>query len=502
MDFKSSQLSLTSLAQKGVLYCHEQLTDSPAINGVVSRVAALALSPAAALDFAFHVAATPLSLLYSIGKSIVLRKADFSLPWQHLQRIREAVFPILLGTLGGIIHPYAGIYFTEPKDKHIAGGILLSNTKNHSDIVVSPVSAFEEVHDIMQGASKRLKFPEEYSKHVKSLASWERPLEQVQSAEVFDLKIRAKRMRAIYNCIDATNLTVSAKETCKRVSLIVYPILAALDIAWTVGSAALMLGFGAIQFFGIKSPAYLETTSSPVFHVYSIARIMMTVVSSIVGFGVSLADPEKGLEYSSTSSNKYKLIETLLYPILKRANREIKALEDRERLLLPIVLQNGNDSYEEDILPSRNSHMTYLLIEKTGEAYSAELIERGSLHGIIKDLSLEDVSKIARDSLRLRYFSSNIDRSERIPHHFQKTGEMIDLGNQGAFTNCVITNLFAVFDVMNSRDGGDKKEHHERTTHFRQKSMDRYDHYQFDFFPFAPMEVIVKEILDLKSKKI
>lgn len=502
MDFKSSQLSLTSLVQKGVLYCHEELTDSPAINAVVSRIAALTLSPTATIDLAFHVVATPISLLYAIGKSIITWNADFSLPWQHLQRLRETAFPIIFGTIGGIVHPYAGIYFTEPKDKHIAGGILLSNTVNHRDIVVSPVSAFEEIHDIMQSCPEHTKFPKEYINHVKSLANWEEAFEIVQSAEILDIKVKKRGMQAIYNLIDSGKLSDQAKKICKRVSLIAYPILAAIDITWTVGSAAFLLGVGALQYFGFKSPAYLETTNSPVFHVYSIARVIMTVASSIIGFSVSLIDPEKGFEYSSSSSNKYRLIETLLFPIFKRANREIKALKEGERLLLPIVLQNGNDHYENDLLPSKISHMTYLLVEKTGYSYSTELIERGSLHGIIKNLYYEEVCKVTRDCLRLRYFSSNIDRSDRLPYLFQKTDELPDLGNQGAFKNCVITNLFAAFDVMNHRDGGDHDEHHARITKFKQKSIDRYDHYQYDFFPFAPMEGIVNEIFDLKSKKI
>lgn len=502
MDFKSSQVSLTSLAQRAVLYCHEELTDSPTINAIVSRIAAIALSPAAALDLAFHLIVTPISVLYAIGKSVVIREADFSLPWQHIQRIREAVFPLLFGTAAGIVHPYAGIYFTKPADKHIAGGILLSNTTKQNDIVVSPTSAFDEVHDIMHSSSTGMKFPIEYAHHVKTLATWERPLEMVQSTEVFDLKLRYRGMKAIDKTIDTSDLSTPLRDISKKVALVAYLALAALDIAWTVASAAVMLGIGVVQLFGAKAPAYLETTSSPVFHVYSIARIVMTVVSSIVGLGVSILDPEKGLEYSYSSSSKFKLVETLLFPILKRANREIKALGEGERLMLPIVLQNDSESYENDILPSRNSHMTYLLIEKNGESYSLELIERGNHHGITSGITYKEASKIARDCLRLRYFSTKSDRYELLPSIFKKSDELINLGTQGSFNNCVITNLFAAFDVLNDRDGGDMDLLHEKTKHFRQRAMDRYDYFQYDFFPFAPMDAVIEEILELKSKKI
>ena len=502
MDIKTSQISITSLAQKAVLDSNEELTNSPSINAVVSRIAALALSPAAALDLAIHIIATPLSFIYSIGKSVVLRKADFTLPWQHFQRIREAIFPIIFGTVGGIIHPYAGIYFTEPKAKHIAGGILLSNSKSQNNIVVSPISAYEEIHGIMNTTSKDMYFPNEYIQHVKALSTWEKPLEMVQAVEMFDLKLTKRGMSSLYNVIDRVNAKPETRHLAKKISLIAYPIFATLDIALAIATSAFLLCAGILNFAGAKSPVYLETTDSPVLHVYSIARIIMTVVSAVVGFGISLVNPEKGLEYSFASSNKYKMIEALLFPIFKRLNREVKALQNGERLLLPIVLQNNGYNSGKDLLPSRNSHMTYLLIERNGDSYTAELIERGSKHGMISNLTREEVSKVGRDCMRLRYLSSKEPHSDNLPHNFSNNGDLVDLGKQGTFTNCVVTNLFAALDVMNHRDSGSPDVHHDKTTFFRHKSMNRYDHYQYDFFPFAPMNDIINEIEDLKSEGI
>lgn len=499
MDFKSSQVSFLSLGQRAVLCSHETLSSSPVINGIASRIASLLLSPAAALDFAVHTAALPATMLYAVGKSIVLWKPDFSIPWQHLQRIREAVFPILLGTIAGVIHPYAGIYMTEPRDKHIAGGILLSNSKVHSDICVSPISAFEEVKDILRDTAKEDGFPTEYSKHVASIASWERPLEMVQAVEMFDFKLTANGMSALYKVVDQTRISDYQKEVLKRVSLIAYPILATLDIATAVTSSLLLFGIGVVQLLGAKSPCYLETTSSPVLHVYNVARVIVGIFSAFVGFGISLFNPEKGLAFSFPSSRKLHTLKALTFPIFKRLEREVDSLANRERLILPIVLQNGG---EKDILPSRNSHMTYLIIERRGETFTAEYVDRSEKHGIIRDLTKEQVCKIGKNCLKLRFISLNQGMNSYISDTFNDKNDLAELGNQGNLTNCVITNLFAVFDVLNHRSGGSSLDHQHKIKSFRQLSQNRYDHYQYDFFPFAPMEEIVNEILALNSEKI
>jgi len=499
MEFKSSQLSFTSLAQQAALASYQ--TPIPIVNEAVSRVASLLLSPAAALDFIFHTAALPLSFVYAIGKSVVQWDLNLTLPWQHLQRVREAVFPILFGSAAGLIHPYAGIYMTEPRDKHIAGGILLSNSKSQNDVTISPVSAFKEVEEIIRSNPINVKFPKSYRKMVSSLATWEKPLEMVQAIEMFDFKIAANGMSAIYQRIDETLNTQNQRAMFKRIALVAYPIFAALDITISIASSLFLFSVGVIQLTGAKCPAYLETTSSPVLHVYNIARIIVGIFSACIGFGISLIDPEKGIDYSFPSSSKFKMVKALIYPIFKRAEREIGALKNGERLVLPIVTQNG-ESREREILPSRNSHMTYLLIERKDDLYSAELIERGNHHGIVKDIQKKEASKIAKQCLSLRYSSSSRPKELYIRDTFFKDSDLVDLGTQGSISNCVITNLFAVFDVLNARDEGDDLEHKWSTRLFRAISTDRFDYYRYDFFPFAPMKEIISEIEALKDEKI
>ncbi|NGX42382.1 MAG: hypothetical protein K940chlam7_00662 [Chlamydiae bacterium] len=64
---------------------------------------------------------------------------------QHLQRVRDAVFPLFFGSLLGLIHPHLGTYAAEPTKKHIATGILLSGTdKGNFDAVCTPLTTMTE----------------------------------------------------------------------------------------------------------------------------------------------------------------------------------------------------------------------------------------------------------------------------------------------------------------------------------------------------------------------
>ncbi len=89
--------------------------------------AAILLSPAAALDIVLHSLLVLPTFVYAIGKSIHQRQPDFTLPWQHLQRIRNAIAPLLLGSAFGVLHPSAGLAMSEATDKHAVIGMLSSN---------------------------------------------------------------------------------------------------------------------------------------------------------------------------------------------------------------------------------------------------------------------------------------------------------------------------------------------------------------------------------------
>ncbi|MBS0653728.1 MAG: hypothetical protein JSR39_09445, partial [Verrucomicrobia bacterium] len=89
---------------------------------IFSRAIGLLLSPAALIDVVVHGASIPFS-------------SD-----NQLQRVQDAVFPMLFGSAFAAVHPYLGCYAAEPVKKHIAAGILLSGTDRGFDAVCSPLT--------------------------------------------------------------------------------------------------------------------------------------------------------------------------------------------------------------------------------------------------------------------------------------------------------------------------------------------------------------------------
>jgi hypothetical protein len=81
---------------------------------IFSRIAGLLISPAAILELSFNLAALPLVAIFCVGRSIYLRNGDFTHVKYHIQRIRDAVLPVIFGSLFGLIHPYLGTYAAEP----------------------------------------------------------------------------------------------------------------------------------------------------------------------------------------------------------------------------------------------------------------------------------------------------------------------------------------------------------------------------------------------------
>jgi hypothetical protein len=287
MSFTTSNISFTSTIQNLCLKNYSDCDDEIFINEIIKRIPTILLSPAAIADFTFHTFILPFSIIYAIGKSIYMCKADFIIPWQHLQRIREAVFPILFGTVFGIIHPYLGLYATEPKMKHVVGGFLLSNSPNKNiNIIASPIASYKETIKTIKNLPKNLRFPKEYLKLIKKTMEWEKSLEKIQSIEMFDFKITYTLMKELqeefYDRKSITHHTSILKilirlvnhMACNVYIVIGYPILATMDIIAAITTSSILLITGLIQIFGAKSPAYLETTSSPLLHIYSIAKII------------------------------------------------------------------------------------------------------------------------------------------------------------------------------------------------------------------------------------
>jgi hypothetical protein len=146
----TASISFISYAEKLTLMAyHGPRNHSVVLSEIISRLAACVfLSAAAALDIGMHTLFVLPTFMYALGKSIYQWKADFNLPWQHIQRIQNAVAPLLLGSALGLIHPFAGIAMSEPTDKHIALGMLSSNAREDFETPCSPIHSLSIVEEL------------------------------------------------------------------------------------------------------------------------------------------------------------------------------------------------------------------------------------------------------------------------------------------------------------------------------------------------------------------
>lgn len=486
MPFNTSHISLTSKAEQLSLMFHNNALTSQVYHNsdprkilerfVLSRLAGLLISPAAALDLIIHTVMIPVTCVYAIGKSIILKKKDFSIPWEHLERVRQTFAKIIFGSAFGLIHPYLGTYIAENKDIYFALGVLLSGSNTQKQTVIPPLSALKNILSISKNLENPLKFSKEQEKIVRSTIRWEKSLEEIQSIEFFDLKITRTVLGKIVN----PNRDGFAQEVITRVSMLAYPIFALLDLLVYTATSAISIVTGTLGWLGGRTPAYLEVTPSPLLHIYNLAKIVIFAVGATIGFFVSFVSPELGLSFSHISSERFSLSKLLLKAHCVRLNYNIKQMKDKERLLLPIVINHQEVAADYSFLPNVNSHMQYLLLRKVGESYEAELIERGSHHLKSGNLNYNEVCQLAYDGLSLRF------KSIKNGNTFLQLSERpeIDLGSQGNMTNCTITNFFAAFQVMNAQDKNEESDYTMTQLAFRYKTLERFRYLFKDFYAF------------------
>jgi hypothetical protein len=207
----------------------------------VGRLAAVVLlSPAAALDLCFHSLLTLPTFTYAIGKSIYQSKLDLTLPWQHIQRMRNSVAPLVFGSTFGFVNPLAGVALSEPTDKHVIVGMLGSNTEQNLDTPCSPIHSFSIVESIAKyykyAISKGLKkeiFPEDYVEILKGAKNIEKSLESLQAQEFLHkiTNITLLVMVKIVQSIENSGISMFSKQLLIRSSFLLVPILTLVDAA-------------------------------------------------------------------------------------------------------------------------------------------------------------------------------------------------------------------------------------------------------------------------------
>lgn len=494
----SSKISFANRVEQASLYFYNGKLSAqvqllkpvllPIEQQVFSRIVSLFISPAAVLDIAIHVVILPFSVIYAIGKSIYMRKCDFILPWQHIQRIRDAVFPVLFGSLFGLIHPYLGAYAAEPTKKHISTSILLSGTRKDTfDSVCSPITTISEVSSLLSEIPHKFISPD-VKKLLNQVSFWEEEFEKIQSIDFFNLNLTLKIGNKIQQAIDESNLPRIAKEIVKRISLVTYPIFTVLDLTVFVFATVVSLGTLAVKIVGGQSPGYLEKAWTPEVLIYNIVKIPLFIISSTIGFIVSIVHPKAGLlcvQYSMEWMAKIPFLLKMLGLKLR-----LHTMNVGEFILVPAVQTFPDQGKQASLLPSYGSHMRYLLIEKTNpNTYQAELIERGKRHGKTALLPRAEMSALMQKTLALRYRFGNKDAT--VLDNFNDKSSLIDLGKQTKINNCVVTNLFGAIQVLTYRFSSNNFE--AICIAVKEQATRRYNMYASDFYLFGESKDLVKE---------
>jgi len=511
-NISSPQIALTNHLEYAFLGCyHGQLSKglttlghyiAPIEQQLFSRAIGLLISPAAAVDLGMHLVMLPVAIVYAIGKSIVLRKCDFIIPQQHLQRIRDAVFPLLFGSLFGAIHPYLGTYAAEPSKKHVATGILLSGTNKDSfDAVCSPLTSMSEINTLISQLPKEYQSSEQEKKLLHQVAFWEAEFEKIQAIDFFTLHLTYKLSKKIMQIIDNQTWPSAVKEVAKRISLAAYPIFMAMDLIYFALTTTVCLGSLAVWLMGGQSGAYLEKAGSLEVLIYNIVKVPLFLISASAGLVAAAVRPELGITFSHTAVAWMAKVFFMLKMLgLKYRNGTMKT---GDMIMVPAV--HTYPDKEKDgrlpLLPSYGAHMRYILVKKTdSHQYQAELIERGKHHARAVNLTRKELDKLLEETLALRYQFGNETSHPILSQYGERPDGILDLGNQIGINNCIVTNLFAAIEVIRNEEG--RNQHDVFCQHLKNLALRRYSIYAYDSYPFGKADDILKEIENLYSKGI
>lgn len=482
-----ASISFVSGAEKIVLGSYLYLGQhSQLLAEIVGRVAAVALlSLSAALDIVFHTAMALPAFLYAIGKSIICWEADFTLPWQHLQRIRNAVAPLLLGSVFGGVAPYAGLFMSEPTDKHIVTGMLSSNTCSFSETPCSPVHSLRMASEI--ASSCKEVFSDSERRSLQDAAGYEYSLEALQAQEYIH-KITNITLYAIANIVSAienSHLNEFSKEALTRLAGVLIPILTAVDLVIVALMQAFFLTTGLIRLISGRGPIYTEATTNPLMHVSFLIQSILKVVGNLVGSLVWFISPMDGYKVSLFLPHLYFKIEMAIFNLGLKARMFF--MKENSRFLLPIVYSEGECSALS--VPTHSMHKTYLIVERKEGLFNLYWVNRPYVH-LKSILTHGEASEEIRAMLCLRYPFMDMEKMMQYPvkgskPKFEGAISLPQITGQGSTTNCVVSNLFGALEVMDRLEGNDEHMTKQRYRDVRKYLDKTYGFYQDGFYPFC-----------------
>ena len=493
LSFVSGAASLTLLAYNA------PRSHSVVVSEIIGRIAAFVLlSPAAGFDICMHGLFVLPVLAYAIGKSVYLGKADFNLPWQHLQRIRNAVSPLLLGSVFGLIHPYAGVGVSEPTDKHIALGILSSNVTDKFETPCSPIHSLSIVEDIARshrfvehdGETVEI-FTEEHINAIRGARDFEKSLEAMQAQEYIHkiTNVTLFVMASIKMGIEQTNLSPLTQDILVRLSGLFIPVLTAVDITITLLVQAFFLTTGAIRLISGRGPIYTEVTTNPLMHISFLIQNTLKAVGNLIGTFVWFISPMDGFKTSLYPANLFfELQKQILFTQIKL---KLHFAKENSCFVIPILYGEGECSAFS--VPTHSSHKTYLIVEKTDKAFNLYWVNRPTVDRV-KDLDKREALTQIEKMIEERYPFMDIKKMMNYPvksikPEFTSDEQYAKIAEQGNSTNCVVSNLFGMLATIDLINGNEEKLTSLRHKVVREALLKKYDFYKEGFAPFSGEEV-------------
>lgn len=280
------ELSFTCYSEKLACQAYYDSESSALTSALVSRLAAATLSVAAAVDLIYHGTSLLFTCLYAIGSWLYEGDVDMTIPWQHLERVRNAVAPLLFGTITGLLHPLIAIAVSEPANKHAVVGILAANTEMNSlETPCSPVQSLSMIKEISDyyrhvefndGKTREL-FPEGYGDALTDALENEKSLELMHALELVHSasNLCFKLLSKLQVMIDESSLSPFFRQAAHRLSGLLIPLVMLGDLLSALVVQSFFLMIGVVQLATGRTPIYLEMTGNPLLHLELMAQTLV-----------------------------------------------------------------------------------------------------------------------------------------------------------------------------------------------------------------------------------
>lgn len=490
-------ISLTSEVGKLVLCA--KTSDNTIISNVVSRLAALALSPAAALDFCIHsLAALTLlpQFIYVVGKSIFVSKEEFILPWQHLQRVRNAVAGILFGSLFGVFHAYAGLVAIEPTDKHAVVGMLASNVNSNLETLCSPIHSLSIVEELAEahplgtdssGVKKEV-FSKRSVEAIRDARDFEHTLERLQAQEFIHkiTNVTLFIMARIVESISNSRMSEFQKEVLHRLAGLLVPILTVLDLTIALVVQTVFLAIGAARLISGRGLPYTEVTRNPLMHVTFLVQAILKAVGTLLGTCVWFAHPLTGFKVSLVPGHLFFKMQ--MSALMTKIKLKMHYTKDNRYFVVPIVFGQGPCTPLS--VPTHSMHKTYLIVEKKAGNFNLYWVNRPSVD-VKMNMNTKDALEQIGTMLNARFPFMDMEKVMNFPITGEKpefsgsTPLALNLLPQGNYTNCVVSNLFGMLATLDHIEGKGSDIAELRYKVTREALLNDYSFYENDLFPYG-----------------